>query len=234
MNPDIVRFVFADAFSPSAAVGGFIGATLREGIRWGVARGIFSNESGLGTGGIAAAAAQSHVPASQALVSMTQTFIDTIVVCSVTGFVIIATGAWTKVDPATGHGLTGAPLTATAFSTGLPGNWGGYIVALGLAFFAFSTILGWSYYGKRAVEYLFGVRAITPYRMVFVVAAFVGSFALEFGEAQRAGFAAVWGFSDVMNGAMAIPNLVGLLMLSRIVVGETQRYRAARQSPEGG
>ncbi|MBI2403752.1 MAG: alanine:cation symporter family protein, partial [Gemmatimonadetes bacterium] len=139
-----------------------------------------------------------------------------------------------KVDPATGHGLTGAPLTATAFSTGLPGNWGGYIVALGLAFFAFSTILGWSYYGERAVEYLFGVRAITPSRMVFVVAAFVGSFALEFGEAQRAGFAAVWGFSDVMNGAMAIPNLVGLLMLSRIVVGETQRYRAARQSPEGG
>lgn len=226
--PDIARFVFTDAFSPSAAAGGFIGATLREGIRWGVARGIFSNESGLGTGGIAAAAAQSHIPASQALVSMTQTFIDTIVVCSVTGFVIIATGAWTHVDPATGHGLTGAPLTTTAFSTGLPGSWGGYIVALGLAFFAFSTILGWSYYGERAVEYLFGVRVITAYRLLFVLGAFIGSFALEFGQAQRAGFAAVWGFSDVMNGMMAIPNLVGLLMLSRVVVGETRRYRLER------
>jgi AGCS family alanine or glycine:cation symporter len=229
--PAIVHFVFANAFSPTAAVGGFIGATVREGVRWGVARGIFSNESGLGTGGIAAAAAQSHVPASQALVSMTQTFIDTIVVCSITGFTIIATGTWTHVDPTTGHGLTGAPLTAAAFSTGLPGTWGGYIVSLGLAFFAFSTILGWSYYGERAVEYLFGIRAITPYRLLFVLGAFIGCFALEFGQAQRAGFAVVWGFSDVMNGAMSIPNLVGLLMLSRVVVAETRRYRLARAAP---
>ena len=232
--PDIVRLVFSEAFLPTAAVGGFVGATVREGIRWGVARGIFSNESGLGTGGIAAAAAQSHMPASQALVSMTQTFIDTIVVCSITGFTIIATGAWTKVDPATGHALTGAPLTAHAFSTGLPGSWGGSIVSLGLAFFAFSTILGWSYYGERAVEYLFGVRVITPYRILFVIGAFVGYFALEFGQSQQAGFAVVWSFSDVMNGAMSIPNLVGLLVLSRVVLQETRRYRQMRDAPDAG
>jgi AGCS family alanine or glycine:cation symporter len=224
--PDIAVFVFSDAFTPSAAAGGFAGATVREGIRFGVARGIFSNESGLGTGGIAAAAAQSRLPASQAMVSMTQTFIDTIVVCSITGFAIVATGAWTKLDPATGLALTGAPLTATAFSTGLPGNWGGYIVSVGLVLFAFSTILGWSYYGERAIEYLLGVKAIIPYRLLFVVGAFAGAFALELGQAERAGFGAVWAFSDVMNGAMAIPNLIGLLLLSKVIAGETRRLRA--------
>lgn len=226
--PDIVLYVFQNAFSPTAAVGGFAGATLREGIRMGFARGIFSNESGLGTGGIAAAAAQTHQPASQALVSMTQTFIDTIVVCSITGFVIIATGAWMQADPATGVGLSGAPLTIAAFSHGLPGNWGGYIVALGLAFFAFSTILGWSYYGERSVQYLFGVRAILPYRILFVIAAFVGCYALEVGTTSRAGFQLVWDFSDVMNGAMAIPNLIGLLALSGVVVEETRKLFAGR------
>ncbi|HEY8378377.1 MAG TPA: amino acid carrier protein, partial [Nannocystis sp.] len=124
--PDIALFVFRDAFSPTAAVGGFLGATVRDAMRWGFARGIFSNESGLGTGGIAAAAAQTRSPVTQAMVSMTQTFIDTIVVCSITGFAIIATGAWTRVDPGTGARLTGAPLTAAAFQTGLPGEWGHY------------------------------------------------------------------------------------------------------------
>lgn len=221
--PDIVIYVFRNAFTPTAAAGGFAGATLAAGIRWGFARGIFSNESGLGTGGIAAAAAQTHHPASQALVSMTQTFIDTIVVCSVTGFAIIATGAWMQADPVTGAGLTGAPLTIAAFSTGLPGNWGGYIVALGLAFFAFSTILGWSYYGERAVHYLLGVRAIVPYRILFVIGSFVGCYALEIATTRRAGFQLVWDFSDVMNGAMAIPNLIGLVVLSGVVVTETRR-----------
>jgi AGCS family alanine or glycine:cation symporter len=204
--------------------------TVRDAIRWGFARGVFSNESGLGTGGIAAAAAQTHAPTSQALVSMTQTFIDTIVVCSITGFTIVATGAWTMTDPATGQALTGAPLTVAAFSHGLPGSWGGYIVALGLAFFAFSTILGWSYYGERAIEYLVGEKAITPYRILFVVAAFFGAYALELGEAERGGFQLVWTFSDVMNGAMAIPNLIGLLLLSGIVVRETKEFLAARRS----
>jgi AGCS family alanine or glycine:cation symporter len=228
--PNIALFVFSDAFSPTAAVGGFAGAAVRDAIRWGFARGIFSNESGLGTGGIAAAAAQSRMPATQALVSMTQTFIDTIVVCSITGFVIVATGAWTQADPATGRGLTGAPLTMAAFQSGLPGEWGHYIVSLGLALFAFSTILGWGYYGERAIEYLLGVRAILPYRIVFVVASFFGAYAMQLGTAERAGFQLVWDFSDVMNGAMAIPNLIGLLLLSGVVTRETKAYLARRRS----
>ncbi len=145
----------------------------------GVSRGVFSNESGLGTGGIAAAAAQTKHPVSQALVSMTQTFIDTIVVCSMTGFVIIATGSWSKVDPATGRGFTGSPLTIEAFSTGLPGAWGGAIVSIGLALFAYSTILGWSYYGERAIEYLLGAKSILPYRLLFIVASFLGCWVLS-------------------------------------------------------
>jgi len=225
--PDIVRFVFADAFTPSAPVGAFLGASVREGMRWGFARGIFSNESGLGTGGIAAAAAQTRSPVSQALVSMTQTFIDTLVVCSITGFTIIATGAWTKTDPTTGVALTGAPLTATAFQTGLPGEWGHTIVALGLAFFAFSTILGWAYYGERAIEYLLGVRAITPYRLLFVIGAFTGAAVLQLDH--DGGLQLVWTFSDVMNGAMAVPNLIGLLLLSGVVVRETRAFFEPRE-----
>ncbi|MFW6202452.1 MAG: alanine/glycine:cation symporter family protein [Gemmatimonadota bacterium] len=219
---DIVRLVFIEAFSGTAAVGGFLGASVREAIRWGFARGVFSNESGLGTGGIAAAAAQTRAPTTQAMVSMTQTFIDTLVVCSLTGFTIIATGAWLELDPGTGLAFTGAPLTTTAFRSGLPGEWGGYIVSLGLAFFAFSTLLGWAYYGERATEYLLDERAITPYRILFIIAAFFGAYALQLG--QVAGFEIVWSFSDVMNGAMAIPNLIGLLLLSGVVVRETRAF----------
>jgi alanine or glycine:cation symporter, AGCS family len=222
--PDIFAFVIADAFTPAAATGGFLGATVMMAVRMGVSRGVFSNESGLGTGGIAAAAAQTRDPVSQAMVSMTQTFIDTIVVCSLTGFAIIATGAWTRIDPITGEGYTGAPLTVQAFSTGLPGQWGGYIVAIGLAFFAFSTLLGWSYYGERNMEYLFGVKSIAPYRIVFVLAAFMGAFVLTLDNV--AGFQLVWDFADVMNGLMAFPNLIGLLLLSGIVARETREYFA--------
>ena len=222
--PGMFALVFTEAFSPTAPIGGFLGASVREAMRWGFARGIFSNESGLGTGGIAAAAAQTRSPVSQALVSMTQTFIDTIVVCTITGFTIIATNAWTRIDPITGEGLTGAPLTAAAFSTGLPGEWGGIIVSLGLAFFAFSTLLGWAYYGERAIEYLFGVKAITPYRLIFITATFFGASVLQFSASQSEGFQLVWSFSDVMNGAMAIPNLIGLLLLSGVVARETKAY----------
>jgi AGCS family alanine or glycine:cation symporter len=221
---DIFIFVLKDAFTPTAAVGGFLGASVRDAVRMGLARGIFSNESGLGTGGIAAAAAQTNVPSSQALVSMTQTFIDTIVVCSITGFVVVATGAWTATNPETGLAYTGAPLTAVAFSTGLPGQWGGYIVAVGLALFAFSTILGWGYYGERAIEYLIGVKFILPYRVLFVIAAFFGSYVLQMENIS--GLQLVWNFSDIMNGAMAIPNLLGLLLLSKIISAETKEYRA--------
>ena len=159
---------------------------------------------------------------------MTQTFIDTIVVCSITGFAIIATGAWTKADAVTGQALTGAPLTAQAFQTGLPGEWGGIIVSLGLSFFAFSTLLGWGYYGERASEYLFGSRAITPYRLLFVLGAFFGSYVLELEDIS--GLQLVWDFSDVMNGAMAIPNLIGLLLLSGVVARETRAYVREREA----
>lgn len=226
--PSIFLYVIQDAFRPAAAVGGFAGATLMMAVRMGVARGVFSNESGLGTGGIAAAAAQTTTPVSQALVSMTQTFIDTIVVCSMTGFVIIATNAWTHVDPGTGGGYTGSPLTIHAFSTGLPGYWGGTIVAIGLALFAFSTILGWSYYGEKAVEYLVGTWAILPYRVVFIIASFLGAWVLSFSA--TGGFELVWSFADVMNGAMAFPNLVGLLLLSGVVAKETREYLAGRRA----
>ncbi|HSL71138.1 MAG TPA: sodium:alanine symporter family protein [Longimicrobiales bacterium] len=223
---DIVRFVISDAFKPTAPIGAFLGASVRDAVRWGFARGIFSNESGLGTGGIAAAAAKSERPATQALVSMTQTFIDTIIVCSMTGLVIVATGAWMAADPDTGRALTGAPLTAHAYSTGLPGEWGGAIVALGLAFFAFSTILGWGYYGERAIEYLVGVKWITPYRVLFVIASFVGAAVLQLPDIG--GLQLVWNFSDVMNGAMAIPNLIGVLLLSGVVRRETVDYMSQK------
>ncbi len=231
--PAIFVYVIQDAFSPAAAAGGFAGATVMMAIRMGVARGVFSNESGLGTGGIAAAAAQTREPVTQALVSMTQTFIDTIIVCSLTGFAIIATGSWMQINPLTGQGLTGAPLTIQAFSTGLPGQFGGYIVSIGLALFAFSTLLGWAYYGERNVEYLVGVRFIFPYRLLFIFAAFLGAWVLTFPDAG--GFELVWAFADVMNGAMAFPNLVGLLLLSGVVARETREYfarpREVREAP---
>jgi AGCS family alanine or glycine:cation symporter len=207
--PDIAIYVFRDAFSPAAAVGGFAGATVMQGIRYGVARGVFSNESGLGSAAIAAAAARSRHPVSQALVSMTQTFIDTIVVCSITGFTIIATGVWQS-------GATGAALTARAFSTGLPGNSGGIIVAIALVMFAYSTLLGWSYYGEKALEYLAGSsRLVVGYRVTWVIAAFVGAIA---------SLDTVWAVADIFNGAMAVPNLIGLVGLTHVVVAETRSF----------
>ncbi|MDQ7007509.1 MAG: sodium:alanine symporter family protein [Acidobacteriota bacterium] len=206
--PRVFAEIFTGAFSPVAATGGFAGAALREVIRQGVARGIFSNESGLGSAGIAAAAAQTREPVRQALVSMTQTFIDTIVVCSLTGLAILCTGSWTS-------GETGAPLTQLAFREGLPGQWGDTIVALSLSMFAFSTILGWCYYGEKSIEYLLGVGAVRPYRLLFVTSTFVGTVArLDL----------VWKISDLMNALMALPNLVGLLLLSGLIVKLTRRY----------
>ena len=205
--PAAIQLVFSSAFSGTAAAGGFAGAALAQAIRFGVARGIFSNESGLGSAGIAAAAAQTREPTRQALVSMTQTFIDTIVVCSFTGFAILCTGVWES-------GLNGAPLTQAAFRAGL-GEFGSWVVSIGLTMFAFSTVLGWSYYGEKSIEFLAGARAIPPYRIVFVIAVFFGAIrSLDF----------VWGVSDVMNGLMALPNLVGLLLLSGVIVAETRGY----------
>ncbi len=206
--PAIIELVFTQAFTPTAAAGGFAGAMVREAVRFGVARGVFSNESGLGSAGIAAAAAQTRDPVTQALVSMTQTFIDTLIVCSITGFVIIGSGMWTS-------GETGAALTAAAFSKGLSGEFGAYIVAFGLVLFAYSTVLGWSYYGEKSIVYLFGDKAAMPYRVVFCL--FVGIGAV-------AQLDLVWAISDVMNGLMAVPNLIGLIFLSGVVAAETRRY----------
>lgn len=207
--PGAVQLVITHAFNPTAATGGFLGASVKMAIQKGVSRGLFSNESGLGSAPIAAAAAKTQFPMQQALVSMTGTFIDTIVVCSMTGLAIISTGVWND-------GKTGAPLTVDAFSTGLPGTWGGLIVSIGIILFAYSTILGWAYYGEKCAEYLFGIRIVFPYRCVWIVAVFIGSVnKLDL----------VWNFSDVMNGLMAIPNLLSLVLLSGVIAEETRRHR---------
>jgi alanine or glycine:cation symporter, AGCS family len=212
--PAAFALVFTDAFTGSSAAGGFLGATIAQAMRYGVARGIFSNESGLGSAGIAAAAAKTQEPVRQAMVSMTQTFIDTLVVCTFTGIAIIASGAWTS-------GIQGVALTQLAFGSAMPGPLGPAVVAICLAMFAFSTILGWSHYGSRGIEYILGVRAILPYRLLFIGAAFMGSiYTIDF----------VWLLSDVMNGLMALPNLIGLLLLSGVVTLETRSY-FERQRP---
>ncbi len=210
--PEVLALVLRHALSPTAAAGGFLGATLAETMRYGVGRGVFSNESGLGSAAIAAAAAQTRLPVTQALVSMTQTFIDTIVVCSMTGFVILSTGSWTT-------GADGAPLTVQAFSAALPGDAGGVVVPIALVFFAYSTILGWSYYGEKSIEYLLGEGSVKPYRLAFTVMVFVGAL----GRVDL-----VWEVADSLNALMAVPNLVGLLLLAAVCRRETRAYLAAR------
>lgn len=208
--PGALGTIFTDAFSGTAAGGGFAGAGVAAAIQYGVARGIFSNESGLGTGAIAAAAAKTTHPVRQALVSMTQTFIDTLVVVSFTALTIIITGVWDDTDSE-----QAASWTARAFDAGLPGDWASIIVTLSVIFFAFSTLLGWSYYGDRCMEYLFGRKAVLPYRLVFIIMVFVGA---------TTTLSTVWTFSDVMNGLMALPNLIGLLILSPLIYRETRAY----------
>lgn len=206
--PKIFVLIFESAFTPTAAFGGFLGATVMHTIRMGVSKGVFSNESGLGSAPIAAAAAKTPNPVKQALVSMTQTFIDTLVVCTMTGLVILSSGLWTS-----GH--TGATLTSISFASFLPGGFGEFIVTISLIFFAYSTILGWCYYGEKSIEYLFSEKAVKAYRIIFVIFVAVGTMLkLE----------TVWRVSDIMNGLMAFPNLVGLIGLSSIIVYETNKY----------
>lgn len=205
--PSAIGLIFTHAFTPAAATGGFAGAAVWAAIRFGVARGVFSNEAGLGSAPIAHAAAKSKGPVSQGLVAMLGTFIDTIIVCSFTAFAIITTGAWTS-------GATGAALTRAAFNIALPGI-GGPIIALALAVFAFTTILGWSYYCERSLQYLFGLKVIMPFRVVWSVAALVGSvLTLEF----------VWLLADTLNALMAVPNLIALIVLSPIVFKLTKEF----------
>ncbi|MDO9204278.1 sodium:alanine symporter family protein [Methylotenera sp.] len=205
--PHALGLIFYHAFNPSAASGGFIGATVATAISVGVARGVFSNESGLGSAPIAAAAARTNDPVKQALVSMTQTFIDTLVVCTMTALVILTASSWTqKIEPTA---LTSVSMAETLGSTG------SIIVAIATALFAYSTLIGWNYYGEKAIEYLFGERAIRIYRVFFIVAVMVGSVV---------SLKLVLNFSDLMNALMAIPNLIGLLLLSKIIKQETDRY----------
>lgn len=201
------ELIFYHAFNPIAAGGGFVGATMAAAIRYGVARGVFSNESGLGSAPIAAAAAKTNDPVRQALVSMTQTFIDTLVVCTMTALIILISPFWHE-------GVSAGTLTMQSFQLHL-GSFGGIVVIISTVLFAYSTILGWSYYGEKAFEYIFGERLIRLYRVLFIAGVMVGSMLkLEF----------VWNFSDLTNGLMAIPNLIALLLLSKVISAESKRY----------
>lgn len=205
--PAIVS-VFKGAFSGTAAVGGFAGATMAQAIQKGIARGIFSNESGLGSAPIAAAAAKTEWPAEQGLISMTGTFIDTIIICTLTGLSILVTGTWNI------EGVEGTGVTQLAFSNVLP-NVGPYLIMICLSLFAFTTILGWCYYGERCLEYLAGVKGLNIYRTVFVIlVGLTGFLNLEI----------IWTLADIVNGLMAFPNLIALLGLSGVVVTETKLY----------
>lgn len=207
--PGAFALVFTDAFSGTAATGGFLGAGIILVIQMGVARGLFSNESGMGSAAIAAAAAKTTHPVRQGLVSMTQTFIDTIIMVSLTGLAIIATGVWQDAD-----GNEGA-LTSMAYTAGMPGEWGGTIVAVSLVFFAFSTIIGWSYYGERSFESLVGRGGTIPYRMAFCIVVVIGA---------TTELTTVWAIASAMNGLMALPNLIGLVVLSGLIARETKAY----------
>ena len=207
--PAAVVEIVHHAFTPTAATGGFAGAAVWAAIRFGIARGIFSNEAGLGSAPIAHAAATTDNPVRQGSIAMLGTFIDTLVICSVTGLAIVVTGAWSS-------GETGAALSSMAFERALPG-FGGYVVTFSLAIFAFTTLLGWSFYGEKCTEYLFGVKAITPFRILWVLMIPVGAMAQE-----QLDF--VWLVADTLNALMALPNLLALLLLSPVVFKLTQDY----------
>ena len=205
--PNAIATVLNSAFNATAAQGGFLGATVMLAMRSGVARGVFSNESGLGSAPIVAAAAKTKWAAEQGLISMTGTFIDTIIICTLTGLSLVVTGVWCG-------DLNGAAMTESAFTMAFPA-FGSILLLVGLVLFAFTTILGWNYYGERCVEYLLGVKAILPYRLIFILLIACGPF-LKLEE--------IWVLADIVNGLMAIPNLIALVALSGIVVAETKAY----------
>jgi len=215
--PAAIALVFKHAFTPSAAEGGFAGAAVWMAMRYGVARGVFSNEAGLGSAPIAHASAATNSPVRQGIVSMLGTFIDTIIVCSITGLVILTSGDWTS-------GKTGATLSSMAFEHSLPG-FGQYIVAIGLAVFAFTTIIGWSHYSERCVQFMFKEKSIKPFRALFVLVIPVGAIAsLDF----------VWLLADTLNALMAVPNLIALALLSPVVFKLTKAYWAGDEEPMSG
>ena len=205
--PAAIQTIVYSAFSGSAAAGGFLGATVMLAMRNGIARGVFSNESGLGSAPIVAAAAKTKWPAEQGLISMTGTFIDTIIICTLTGLSIVVSGEWM-------NGLNGAALTNAAFKDAFP-VFGGYMLMIGLILFAFTTILGWNYYGERCWEYLFGTKTIPVYRVCYIAV---------LASAVFLKLEAIWALADIVNGLMAIPNLIALLGLSGVIVSETKKY----------
>ncbi|MGC9404120.1 alanine/glycine:cation symporter family protein [Vibrio genomosp. F10 str. 9ZC157] len=209
---DAVALVFVSAFTSSAATGGFLGASIMLAIQSGIARGVFSNESGLGSAPMAAAAAKTDSCVKQGLISMTGTFFDTIIICTMTGLALILTGAWQSE-------FSGAAMTTHAFAQGLNSDTlGPMLVSIGLMFFAFTTILGWNYYGERCVVYLLGTKAVLPYKILFIALVASGAF-LHLDM--------IWIIADIVNGLMAIPNLIGLIALRHVVIEETKRYFSA-------
>ncbi|MDD6382623.1 alanine/glycine:cation symporter family protein [Mitsuokella jalaludinii] len=210
--PAAIGLIISDAFTGTAAAGGFAGSTVMMAMQNGIARGVFSNESGLGSAPIAAAAAKTKWPAEQGLISMTGTFIDTIIICTMTGLALVLTGVWQG-------DLAGAAMTSSAFASTY-GFIGSQILTIALVLFAFTTILGWNYYGERACIYLFGTKGVMPYRLIFIALIASGAFLkLE----------AIWVLADIVNGLMAIPNLIALIALSGVIVAETDRYLNRRQ-----
>ncbi|NLS12472.1 sodium:alanine symporter family protein [Vibrio sp. SM6] len=212
-----VELVLVSAFSSTAATGGFLGASIMLAIQSGIARGVFSNESGLGSAPMAAAAAKTDSCVRQGLISMTGTFIDTIIICTMTGLALILTGVWQG-------DLAGAAMTTHAFALGLNADtFGPMLVSIGLIFFAFTTILGWNYYGERCVVYLMGTKAVLPYKIIFVCLVASGAF-LKLDM--------IWILADIVNGLMAVPNLIGLVALRQVVIDETRIYFASMKKDE--
>ena len=203
--PKIFFLIINSAFTETAATGGFAGATISMAVRFGVSRGVFSNEAGLGSSPIAHAAAQTNNPAKQGSISMLEPLIDTLIVCSITAFVVLISGEWLS-------GINGAALTMSAFNQGLP-IFGKYIVVFGLILFAFSTIIGWSYYGEKCAEFIFGEKVIPIYRLLWIII-------IPFGAIIKLNL--VWLIADIMNGLMAIPNLIALILLSPLVFSKTR------------
>jgi AGCS family alanine or glycine:cation symporter len=213
--PHALGLVFQGAFTGSAATGGFAGATIMLAMRYGVARGLFSNEAGLGSAPMVHAAAQTDHPVRQGMYGIFEVFVDTVLICTVTGLVILVTGVWDS-------GATGAALSARAFETGLPGTWGDIVVTTGLVLFAYSTIIGWSYYGETGIVYLFGARAALPYRLAWLVFIYLGA---------TGSLHLVWDIADTLNGLMAIPNLIGVLVSVPILLRLQREFFGRRPAP---
>ncbi len=213
--PQALRLVLEGAFTGTAATGGFAGSTVMLALRYGVARGLFSNEAGLGSAPMVHAAAATDHPVRQGMYGIFEVFVDTILICSVTGLVILVTGVWDS-------GATGAALSARAFGTGLPGTWGGVIVTTGLVLFAFSTIIGWSYYGETGIVYLLGARSALPYRVAWLVFIYLGA---------TGSLHLVWNIADTLNGLMAIPNLISVLASIPLLLRLQREFFAKRTPP---